>query len=101
MNIDVNAFSDELVKIAETRDPVTRERLIRGLKGALAAGAGYGLGYGLGNLAMNVGIPDKIFQIKSPILMGLGGAGLGVLATAAERNLSKEYRNYVAGNDKP
>lgn len=97
MYANVDAFSEELQKISEAQDPVTKERAVRALKGALAAGAGYGLGWGAGNLLMNSKTMRKFSP--SPHVMGAGLAGAALLAQFANERMKHKFRKYVAEGD--
>ena len=97
MNVSIQAFEDELIKIAETRKPVTKDNAIRGFKGALLGGAASGIGTGLGGLVARKfvpGVPAKLTnnQLKAMSMVASGlGAGAGMLKGLG----MMEYRRYV------
>lgn len=96
------AFADEFVKISQERQDVTKERLIRGAKGALAGGAAAGIGTGLGGLAARALSPkyvpklsDKNLRLLTTVSTGLG-AGAGLLRAMGK----SKYRDYVDKDEK-
>lgn len=101
MHIDVYAFADELTKIAESDNIVTKERALRALKGALGVGVGYGLGYGTGKMLSRTQFAQNLAaKLPAPVTMGLAGGGLSLLSQLAHGYLANKYIRYVKEGDK-
>ena len=102
MQIDVEAFADELSKIAEAQDGYAWEKMLRALKAGLASSGAFGLGWGLGSVAAERGLLPYISkkfphptpgQLRTGMLL-LGGVGaLGSMANSLWKHRLMNYIN--------